>query len=150
MTTWDTRFILVSLSFFNKLMGVFIMASTKENGQVFAEIGDILGIVKESGTTDWSKVVAYFNWLSEKKKGDKCTLDIRNYNFGTKQIGKGISLSTEEADRLTNILLENDFGSISELEKALEKKRNFFCVKDEIDSALLDEDDGMYHIEINR
>jgi len=43
-----------------------------------------------------------------------------------------------------------DFGSISELEKALEKKRNFFCVKDEIDSALLDEDDGMYHIEINR
>ena len=76
------------------------------NNEPFYEIGDILGIVKESGTTDWSKVVAYFNWLSEKKKGDKTTLDIRNYNFSSKQIGKGVSLSHEEADRLTSILLE--------------------------------------------
>ena len=63
--------------------------------------------------------------MSDKKRGDKTTLDIRNYNFGTKQIGKGISLSSEEADRLTNILLENDFGSLDELEKAVKRKKNF-------------------------
>jgi len=114
--------------------------------QQFAEIGDVLGIVKESGTTDWCKVLAYFDWLSEKKKGDKTTLDVRNYNFNTKKIGKGISLSSEEADRLTNILLENDFGSLEELEKAVKRKRNFFCVKDEIDAALMEDD--MYTIEI--
>ena len=122
----------------------------KDENQPFYEIGDILGVVKESETTDWGKVVAYFNWLSEKKKGDKTTLDIRNYNFGTKQIGKGISLSSEEADRLTNILLENDFGSLEELEKAVKRKRDFFTITDEIDTALLDEIDnnGMYRIEI--
>lgn len=125
------------------------MAKEKNDNQPFAEIGDILGVVKESGTTDWSKVVAYFNWLSEKKKGDKETLDIRNYNFSSKQIGKGISLSSEEADRLTNILLENDFGSLEELEKAVERKRNFFTIKDEIDNTLLFDEDDMLRIEIN-
>lgn len=119
----------------------------KDSNEPFYEIGDILGVVKESSTTDWSKVVAYFNWLSEKKKGDKQTLDIRNYNFGSKQIGKGISLSSEEADRLTNILLENDFGSLEELEKAVKRKRNFFTITNEIDDALLNEE--MYHIKIN-
>lgn len=123
----------------------------KDDNQPFYEIGDILGVVKESNTTDWSKVVAYFNWLAnDKRKESTTTLDIRNYNFGTKQIGKGISLSSEEADRLTNILLENDFGSLEELEKALKRKRNFFTITDEIDTALLDEVDnnGMYRIEI--
>ena len=115
--------------------------------EAFAEIGDILGIVKESETTDWSKVVAYFNWLSEKKKGDKTTLDIRNYNFSTKKIGKGISLSSEEADKLTNILLENDFGSLEELEKAVKRKKDFFTITDDIENELNDE--GLYMIEIN-
>ena len=118
----------------------------KDFNEPFYEIGDILGVVKESSTTDWSKVVAYFNWLSEKKKGDKTTLDIRNYNFGTKQIGKGISLSSEEADRLTNILLENDFGTLEELEKAIKRKKNFFTIIDDIDSVL--SNDGLYHIDI--
>ena len=118
-----------------------------DNDKPFYEIGDVLGVIKESGTTDWSKVVAYFNWLSDKKRGDKTTLDIRNYNFGSKQIGKGISLSSEEADRLTNILLENDFGSLDELEKAIKRKRNYFTITDEIDNIL--SDDGMYRIEIN-
>lgn len=124
----------------------------KDNTENYAEIGDILGVIKESGTTDWCKVLAYFNWLSEKKKGDKTTLDVRNYNFNTKKIGKGISLNTEEAERLTQILLDNDFGKIEDLEKAIKRKRNFFCIKDEIDNALLDvvdeSDDGMYTIEI--
>lgn len=119
----------------------------KDDNQPFYELGDILGVIKESETTDWSKVVAYFNWLSEKKRGDKTTLDIRNYNFGTKQIGKGISLSTEEAERLTNVLLENDFGSLDELEKAIKRKKNFFTITNDINNAL-DEDD-MYRIEIN-
>ena len=123
----------------------------KDDNQPFYEIGDVIGIIKESGTNDWAKIVAYFNWLSKKKKGDKTTIDIRNYNFGSKQIGKGISLTSEEADRLTNILLENDFGSLEDLEKAVQRKRNFFTVTDEIDSKLLDEIDenGMYNIIIN-
>lgn len=118
----------------------------KDDNQPFYELGDILGVVKESTTTDWSKIVAYFDWLSDKKKGDKTTLDIRNYNFGTKQIGKGISLSNEEADRLTQILLENDFGKLEDLEAAVKRKRNFFTITDEIDKELLDED--MYVIDI--
>jgi len=123
----------------------------KDNNEPFYELGDIIGVIKESETNDWAKIIAYFNWLSEKKKGDKTTIDIRNYNFGKKQIGKGISLTSEEADRLTNILLENDFGTLEELEKAVQRKRNFFTVTDEIDSKLLDEVDenGMYNIIIN-
>ena len=116
--------------------------------QTFAEIGDMLGVVKESGTTDWTKVVAYFNWLSDKKKGDKTTLDIRNYNFSTKRIGKGISLSNEETDRLVQILLENDFGTLEDLEAAVKRKRNFFTVQDEIDNKLIEDEEDMYVIDI--
>lgn len=123
------------------------MAKEKDSSTQYAEIGNVLGIIKESGTTDWTKVVAYFNWLTEKKKGDKETLDIRNYNFSTKRIGKGITLSNEEADVLTRILLENDFGTIEDLEAAIKRKRNFFCITDEIENKLLDEED-MYTIEI--
>lgn len=124
------------------------MAKEKDSSTQYAEIGNVLGVIKESGTTDWTKVVAYFNWLSEKKKGDKETLDIRNYNFSTKKIGKGITLSNEEADVLTRILLENDFGRIEDLEAAVKRKRNFFSISNEIENKLLDEDD-MYTIEIN-
>lgn len=116
----------------------------KDDSEPFYELGEVLGVVKESDTTDWGKVVAYFTWLKKTKGGDKTTLDVRNYNFGTRQIGKGISLSSEEADRLTDILLEHDFGSVEELEKALRRKKDFFTISDEIDSSL--SDDGMYNI----
>lgn len=120
--------------------------SKKNNTTVFYEMGDLLGVIKESDTTDWSKIISYFNWISDKKKGDKETIDIRNYNFKTNQMGKGISLSVDECEKLTSILLENDFANIDDLKKALKKKMNFFASVNEIEDGLTD--DGLYHINI--
>ena len=41
-------------------------------------------------------------------------------------MGKGVSLSNEEADMMVDILLQNDFGSIDEIERALDKRKSIF------------------------
>ena len=66
--------------------------------------------------------------MSAKWFDNKPTIDIRNMNFNTNRVGKGISLKEEEVEKLTDILLENDFASIDVLEKHLERKKKRFIV----------------------
>ena len=82
-------------------------------------IEEIVGVLKESDKHDWCKAITRISW------GDNpTTLDIRNLNLTKKKAGKGISLTDEEADILTEILLDNDYGSIDALIKALEKRES--------------------------
>lgn len=82
-------------------------------------IEEIVGVLKESDKHDWCKAITRISW------GDNpTTLDIRNLNLTKKKAGKGISLTDEEADILTEILLDNDYGSIDALRKALEKRES--------------------------
>jgi hypothetical protein len=89
-------------------------------------IESVLGSVKESPTSDWCKLVLRMTW-----NDNPSTLDIRNVkmNNDNKIIGKGISLSNEEADRLVEVLLDNSYGSLEALEKAIKKRRSFFTVE---------------------
>lgn len=98
-------------------------------------IEEYIGSLKESTSHDWAKAVLRISWNE-----NPSTLDIRSVNMAQKRIGKGISLSNEEVDRLVSILLEQDYGTIEDLEKALKKKRSFFTITDDIDKVL-DEDD---------
>lgn len=100
-------------------------------------IEEYIGSLKESTTHDWAKAVLRISWNE-----NPSTIDIRSVNMAQKRIGKGISLSNEEVDKLVSILLENDFGTIDDLEKALKKKRSFFKIDDEYES------DEEYTIEI--
>ena len=104
----------------------------KENPEFTYKIESYIGSLKESDKHDWSKSVMRIAW------GDNmATLDIRNVNMKDKRIGKGISLSDEEADKLTDILLENGYGSMECIKESLEKKKSIFTIADEIDAKLL-------------
>lgn len=88
------------------------------------EIIEMLGTISE-GASGWIKGVAKVGW------GDnQTTVDVRRFNM-EKNIGaKGISLSDIEADELTHILLDNDYGNIDELQKAVERRKSRFIYGD--------------------
>ena len=67
-------------------------------------IEEFIAPLKETDKNDWVKGVARIKW------GDNpTTLDIRNINLATNGAYRGISLSDEEADALTNILLDEGY-----------------------------------------
>ena len=99
------------------------MAKKKDNDKFIFKIEEFLGVIKESSKHDWCKAVNRITW------GDNpTTVDIRNVNMSNNKIGKGISLSDEEANRVIEILLDHDYGSIELLEKAINKKKKRFTV----------------------
>lgn len=116
------------------------MAKAKEDKSFSYNIESYIGSLKESTTHDWAKAVLRMSW-----NDNPVTLDIRSVNMAQKRIGKGISLSNEEVDKLVSILLDEGYGTMEDLENAIKKKRNFFSIANEIDDML---DDGMYNIDI--
>lgn len=110
-------------------------------------IEEFVGAIKESTSHDWCKAVLRISW------GDNPTsLDIRSVNMrkDEKRIGKGISLSNEEADRLVSILLDNGYGSLEDIEAAIKKRRSIFTVEEkQTDFYDPDEDDGYVHVYAN-
>ena len=104
------------------------------------EIEDFYGSLKEGASSNWCKAVLRMKW------GDHPTsLDIRSINMADKKIGKGISLSNEEADKLVHILINEGFGSIDEVEEAIRNRRKTFF-NDSDDET---EEDGIYiHVNI--
>lgn len=116
------------------------MGKIKEPKEFTYNIDAYIGSLKESDTHDWTKSVLRIAW------GDNpTTLDIRNVNMAQKRIGKGISLNNEEADKLVDILLDCDYGTISALESALKRKKEFFTIQPHFDKK----DDDLYIIDID-
>lgn len=117
----------------------------KKNDDFSFEIEEFIGSIKESDKSDWCKAVLKMKW------GDNpTTIDIRNMNMNTdnKRVGKGISLSSEEVDKMISILLDEGYGKLEDLEKAIEKKRSFFKISADIDKIYDDEDDGPIIIDV--
>jgi hypothetical protein len=112
----------------------------KSNFEV--DVEEVIGVLKENDKNDWCKAVARISW-----NGNPATLDIRNFNMAKQQPMKGISLSDEEADRLVDILLESDFGSLDTLTKAVERKKSRFTVMGETNNCFDEEEP--YVIQIN-
>jgi hypothetical protein len=114
------------------------------NGDFKSDIEEVIGVLKENDKNDWVKAVARISW------GDNpATLDIRNINMAKMQPMKGISLSDEEADRLTTILLENDYGDLAELEAAVKRKKSRFTVLGNASTAFGGDEETPLHIDIN-
>jgi len=97
----------------------------KPNEDFKFTIEEVLGVIKESSKHDWCKAIAKITWDS-----NPTTLDVRNINMSNNRIGKGISLSDDEANSLIDILLECDYGTLEALEKAIDKKRKRFTISD--------------------
>ena len=93
----------------------------KSGKEVQYDINHIYGVVKENDKNDWITAILRVSWNE-----NPYTVDIRRCNLSSEIMGKGISLTNEEADLMVDILLQNDFGSIDEIERALEKRKSIF------------------------
>lgn len=82
------------------------------------EVIEVYGQVKGEPNS-WGVTVSRVKW------GDNPpTVNIRNTNFMKGIIGKGVSLTDEEANSVVDLLLENDYGSVEVIERALEKRKS--------------------------
>jgi hypothetical protein len=108
-------------------------------------IEEHIAVLKENDTNDWCKAVDRISW-----NGRPTTLDIRNRNMSDDSIRpKGISLSDEEADHLTDILLDRDYGSMEAIEVALKRKKSRFTVLKDFGNAFGDGKGNILRVIIN-
>lgn len=106
------------------------------------EITEFIAPLKESDKHDWVKAVTRISW-----NDGPANIDIRNINMATERIGKGISITDEEAEILTEILLDEGFGSIEKIEEVLDKRKCFKLSMNDVNTCFSD-DEGMYVINV--
>ncbi|MCL2165076.1 MAG: PC4/YdbC family ssDNA-binding protein [Oscillospiraceae bacterium] len=70
------------------------------------EIVKELGVIGE-GTKGWAKEVNLVSWNDRKPK-----FDIRDWNETHEKMGKGVTLSKEEAKKLLELLRDFDFNEM--------------------------------------
>ena len=118
------------------------MANKKE---FKSEVIERIDTLKE--TSNYSKEVLRMIW------GDNpVTVDIRVVNKSNNFIGKGISLTDEECDKLVDILLDRGYGSIEKIKEVLVKNMrrtntDINSVEDVIDCTYVD-DEGYIILDI--
>lgn len=95
------------------------------------EITEILGVasVQEDLRSNWCKAI--LKTLLNDGSGDEEGLDIRRFNVEDSTMGTGIRLTPEEANNVTNILLENGYGDFEKLEEEYNKRRSLFSSEKE-------------------
>lgn len=108
--------------------------SKKATNDFSYEVIEYLGQIDNK--EGWCKSVARIAWGE-----NPVTIDIRHMNITGNKMGKGISLTDEEADNVVDILLSNDYGSIEVLEKALLKKKKRFMIN--VPENIFTEDDKL-------
>lgn len=107
------------------------------------EIKEFIAPLKENDKNDWVKAVTRISW-----NDGPANIDIRNLNMTQEKIGKGISITDEEADKLTEILLDEGFGSVNKLEEALKKRKCFVLSQDDLNNCFSDDEDEKLIIDI--
>jgi hypothetical protein len=119
-----------------------------KNKEFKSEIVERVGTLRE--TKGQSKEVLRMIW------GDNpITTDIRMVNKSNDFVGKGISLSDEECDKLVDILLDRGYGSVDKIKEVLVKNmrrtnteiKSFEDCEDYIDCTYVD-DDGYTVVDI--
>lgn len=113
-----------------------------------SEVIEKVATLKEGNS--YSKEVLRMIW------GDNpVTMDIRMVNKTNDFIGKGISLSDDECDKLVDILLDRGYGSIDKIKEVLVKNmrrtnteiKSFEDCEESIDCTYID-DEGYTVIDI--
>lgn len=86
------------------------------------DITEILGVASPEADlkSSWCKAVLK-TLFNEEEEG----IDIRSFNIDSKTMGhRGIRLSIQEAHNLTDILIENGYGSMEVLEREYKRRRS--------------------------
>ena len=88
-------------------------------------IEEIVDTISERSNSNWGKFI-----IRARMDDHPSTLDLRNLSLdnegNVEKIGKGISLSNDEADNLTNLLFEHGYGSSERMEKAIKKRKKMY------------------------
>ena len=115
-----------------------------------SEVIERIGTLKE--TNGYTKEILRMIWSD-----NPITTDIRMVNKSNNFVGKGISLSDEECDKLVDILLDQGYGSIEKIKEVLVKNmrrtnteiKTFDDCEDFIDCVYVDEE-GYTVVDINQ
>ena len=121
------------------------MAKSKE---FKSEVIERVGTLKE--TNGYTKEVLRMIWNE-----NPVTTDIRMVNKTNDFVGKGISLSDDECDKLVDILLDRGYGSIEKIKEVLVKNmrrtnteiKSFEDCEEHIDCTYID-DEGYTVVDI--
>jgi hypothetical protein len=113
-----------------------------------SEVVEHIAILKEGER--YQKEVLRMIW-----NDNPITVDIRSVDKNSNFVGKGISLSDEECDKLVDILLDRGYGSIDKIKEVLVKNmrrtnteiKSFEDCEDSIDCVYID-DEGYTVIDI--
>lgn len=99
------------------------MAKKKE---VEYEVEEIIECISEVTNSDWGKFIL----RSRCGKDKPPMIDIRRIeaapNVKDVKVGKGISLTDDEADRVVNVLVSLGYGNTENLKQALENRRESY------------------------
>lgn len=85
------------------------------------EIKDVIGMVKESSTSNWGKGVVRMQYDNMPE-----TIDFRKLDPVSEKIGSGISFFDDEIETIVDLLLDSDFGSLDKIEEALARRKSRF------------------------
>lgn len=111
-----------------------------------SEVIERIDVLKE--TNNYSKEVLRMIW----GENNPITMDIRMVNKTNNFIGKGVSLSDEECEKLVDILLDRGYGSIEKIKEVLVKRmrRTNPDIKDyeDVIDCVYEDDDGKTHLEV--
>ena len=118
---------------------------SKDKKEFKSEVIERIDTLKE--TNGYTKEVLRMIW------GDNpITMDIRMVNKTNDFIGKGVSLSDEECEKLVDILLDRGYGSIEKIKEVLVKRmrRTNPDIKDyeDVIDCVYEDDDGKTHLEV--
>ena len=113
-----------------------------------SEVVEHIAILKEGER--YQKEVLRMIW-----NDNPITVDIRSVDKQNNFVGKGISLSDEECDKLVDILLDRGYGSIDKIKEVLVKNmrrtnteiKSFEDCEDSIDCVYID-DEGYTVIDV--
>ena len=101
------------------------MAKGKKKDYSRYKVEEIIATITESDKSDWGKFI-----IRASMDDAASTIDIRHLgiNKDTKEyiIGKGISMSPSETDRVTDSLVLNGYGHTGILEEAIQKRKSVY------------------------
>ena len=84
------------------------------NAELKFEIKKEVGVIGE-GTKGWKKEVNFVSWNDRKAK-----LDIRDWNETHDKMGRGITLSMDEAKKLTDLIKNVNFEVMDQADPLME------------------------------
>lgn len=86
------------------------------------QVEEIIENISESANSNWGKFIIRASFDDKPS-----TVDIRNMKVGDEPIiGKGISLTDEEVDKVVDVLVSRGYGSVDTMKTEIERRNKIF------------------------